>query len=341
MELDERSRQILNAIIFCYNKDASPVGSRTITKNFKLGISPATVRNAMADLEELGFLSQPHTSAGRVPTEKAYRYYVDQLMEGRSLSDEIGLNQDALPRTGDIRELLQETSRALSDATHYTALVMTPRFGTGRFKQIGFVRLKSCQVIAVSITEDGLLQSRILETEEDLSQTELDRLGAYLSHLYAGLSLQEVRKSVLMQMREVKDLYDHLMRQALDLAKKAMVNLEGGDLYVEGTTNILDLPEFADMETMKALLRLFNEKASMLKLLDKYLDAEGVRVFIGSENSLIGLSHCSLVLSNYRRGGRVLGTLGVLGPIRMEYSKVIPLVDSTAKRLSLLLEQGV
>jgi heat-inducible transcriptional repressor len=344
MELDERTREILKAIVLCYTKDAFPVGSRTITKNFNLGISPATVRNVMADLEDMGFLIQPHTSAGRVPTEKAYRYYVDHLVEEEwdaKIWKEYFSKEDVLQRTGDILGLLQETSRTLSLASHYTALVMTPRFGMGRFKQIGFVRMKRCQAMAISVTEDGLLQSRILETEEDFSQKQLNRIANHLNHLYGGVSLEEVRKDVLTQMREVKNLYDQLMAQAFALAKKAMINLEAGELYVEGTTNILDLPEFADAATMKGLLQIFNEKASMLKLLDSYLDAEGVQVFIGSENSLLGLSHCSLVVSNYRRGNRVLGTLGVLGPMRMEYSKVIPLVDSTAKRLSHLLDEMV
>jgi heat-inducible transcriptional repressor len=344
MELDGRTREILKAVIFCYTKDAFPVGSRTITKNFNLGISPATVRNVMADLEEMGFLIQPHTSAGRVPTEKAYRYYVDHLLEEErdsKILEERFTKEEFFPRTGAMLELLQETSRTLSQASRYTALVMTPRFGLGRFKQIGFVRLKRCQVMAISVTEDGLLQSRILETEEEFSQKQLNRIANHLNQLYGGLSLEEVRRDVLMQMREVKDLYDQMMAQALTLAKKAMVNLEAGDLYVEGTANILDLPEFADATTMKGLLNIFNEKASMLKLLDTYLDAEGVQVFIGSENPLLGLSHFSLVVSNYRRGSQVLGTLGVLGPIRMEYSKVIPLVDSTAKRLSHLLEEMV
>jgi heat-inducible transcriptional repressor len=344
MELDGRTREILKAIVLCYTKDVFPVGSRTITKNFNLGISPATVRNVMADLEDMGFLIQPHTSAGRVPTEKAYRYYVDHLIEEEwdsKIWKEYFSKEDSLQRTGDILGLLQETSRTLSLASHYTALVMTPRFGMGRFKQIGFVRMKRCQVMAISVTEDGLLQSRILETEEDFTQKQLNRIAKHLNHLYGGLSLEEVRRDVLTQMREVKDLYNQLMAQALTLAKKAMVNLEAGELYVEGTTNILDLPEFADAATMKGLLQIFNEKASMLKLLDSYLDAEGVQVFIGSENSLLGLSHCSLVVSNYRRGNQVLGTLGVLGPMRMEYSKVIPLVESTAKRLSHLLEEMV
>jgi len=341
MDLDGRSREILKAIVLCHTKDAFPVGSRTITKNFNLGISPATVRNVMADLEELGYLSQPHTSAGRVPTEKAYRFYVDHLMGEEQAPDDRLLSDGVLPGIRSLPELLQETSRRLSSISHYAALVVTPRFLTGRFKQIDFIRLKKGEVMGISVTEDGQLQSRIFQTEEEFSQKQLNRISEHLNRLYSGLSLQEVRQKTLVQMQEMKNLYDHLMSQALGLAREAMADLEEGDLYVEGTVNILDLPEFADLDTLKGLLRLFNEKVSMLRLLDTYLEAGGVQVFIGSENHLLGLNPCSLVVSNYRRGDQVLGTLGVLGPIRMDYAKVIPLVDSTAKQLSQYLEEMV
>jgi len=341
MDLDRRSREILKAVVFCHIKDAFPVSSGTISKSFNLGISAATVRNVMASLEESGYLYQPHTSAGRVPTEKAYRFYVDHLMTEGHVTDERWAKERTPPRAHNVRELLQETSRKLSTVSHYAALVMTPRFLSGRFKQIAFVRLKRGQIIGISVTQDGQLQNRILETEEDFSQKQLDRISEHLNNLYSGLSLDEVRQKTLVQMQEVKHLYDHLLNQALGLARKVMSHSEEGELYVEGTVNILDLPEFANVETLKGLLRLFDEKVSMLRLLDTYLGAQGVQVFIGSENSLLGLNHCSLVVSNYRRGDQVVGTLGVLGPIRMEYAKVIPLVDLTAKELSDHLEEMV
>lgn len=343
MGLDGRSHDILKAIIFFYTKDGLPVGSRTVANSLRLGISPATVRNVMADLEESGYLNQPHTSAGRIPTEKAYRYYVDCLLNEDLPSRERSrpLDGGGIPRTHDLRILLQDTSRALSEITHCAALVMSPRWETARFKQIEFIPLKKNQLLAISVTEEGLLQSRILEVGEDFSPKQLNRIAAFLNERYSGQSLREVQREILSQMTEVKHLYDRWMPQALELAKRAMSDLGGGELYVEGAANILDLPELTDLETIKGMLGLFQEKASILKLLDRYLETERVQVYIGSENTLLGLNHCSLVLSNYRRGNQPLGTLGVLGPIRMEYEKVIPLVSHTADRLSDMLESIV
>jgi len=345
MELDDRSKEILKAIVLFYIKTAFPVGSQTISQNHDFGISPATIRNIMADLEEQGFLAQPHASAGRIPTEKGYRFYVDTLLkkgEFRTEREEIFQQTEKLVKREDIRALLQDTSKLLSDLTRYMAIVTVPKFSSARMKHIEFIRLRKNCVMTVSVSEEGFIQNKFFEVPEDLSQRELNKISDYLNTLCGGMTLQEVRRKLLGQMQKMKDLYDHLRGEALELTRRAMDSSPGeeGELYMDGTTHMLDLPDFADFRVMRGLLTAFEEKTMIVKLLDKYLGSDGVQVFIGAENPFLGDHHCSLVVSQYKRGDQVLGALGVIGPTRMEYSKVIPLVDSAAKQVSRLLEES-
>lgn len=345
MELDDRSKEILKAIVLFYIKTAFPVGSQTISQNHDFGISPATIRNIMADLEEQGFLAQPHASAGRIPTEKGYRFYVDTLLKkGEFLKDreEIFQQTEKLVKREDIRALLQDTSKLLSDLTRYMAIVTVPKFSSARMKHIEFIRLRKNCVMTVSVSEEGFIQNKFFEVPEDLSQGELNKISDYLNTLCGGMTLQEVRRKLLSQMQKMKDLYDHLRGEALELTRRAMDSSPGeeGELYMDGTTHMLDLPDFADFRVMRGLLTAFEEKTMIVQLLDQYLGSDGVQVFIGAENSFLGDHHCSLVVSQYKRGDQVLGSLGVIGPTRMEYSKVIPLVDSAAKQVSRLLEES-
>jgi len=344
MDLDDRSREILKAIVLFYIKTAFPVGSQTISQNHDFGISPATIRNIMADLEEQGFLAQPHASAGRIPTEKGYRFYVDTLLnKGEFLKDpdEIFQQTEKLIKREDIRTLLQDTSKLLSDLTRYMAIVSVPKFSAARIKHIEFIRLRKNCVMTVSVSEEGFIQNKFFEVAEDLSQSELNKISDYLNTLYGGMTLQEVRWKLLSQIQKMKDLYDHLRGEALELTRRAMDSAPTeGDLYMDGATHILDLPDFADFRVMRGLLTAFEEKTLIVQLLDKYLGSEGVQVFIGAENPFLGDHHCSLVVSQYKRGDQVLGVLGVIGPTRMEYSKVISLVDSAAKQVSRLLEES-
>lgn len=342
MELKERSQQVLKAVILSYIKVAYPIGSRTITESYQFGLCPATIRNIMAELEEMGYLSQPHTSAGRIPTEKGYRFYIDYLTSiGRPQEQEFGFLEESrlAPKREDLKELLQETSQLLSFLSHYAGIVMAPNLSNTLFERLEFMKLQRDHLLVILVTQDGFIQNRIIEVTEDLRQEDLDRIALYLNEQFSGLDLQEVRRRLLHQMGEEKELYDRMLSKAIELGQKALSAQPESDLYLGGTANILNLPEFADLEKMKALFRAFEEKAVIVKLLNKCLDAEGVHVFIGSENENAGMEHCSLVVSNYKRGNRILGTLGVIGPTRMEYERVIPLVDHTAKLLTRLLEQ--
>jgi heat-inducible transcriptional repressor len=335
MELTSRDQDILRATILCYIRTAAPVGSRTLTKIAELGLSPATIRNVMADLEDMGYLVQPHTSAGRIPTEKAYRLYVNHLMAtppSRSPA-ETGLARLRLAPSEDVKDTLQEASRLLSLLSHYSGVVVIPRFSTLRLDRVEFVRLGGRHLLAIFVSEDGFIQQRQVEMEREPTADQLRQLAEEINTRFRGHDLHAIRAMLLDEMREHKRQYDQLMQQLIDATPDAL-NHQPDDLYVGGKTNILNLPEFADVEKMKALFKTFEEKYLMMSVIDQSLTTVGVRVLIGSDNAGLGVNDLSLVLANYRCGEHTYGTLGVLGPTRMEYDRIIPLVDRFATLLS-------
>ncbi|MBI3595815.1 MAG: heat-inducible transcription repressor HrcA [Nitrospirae bacterium] len=343
MELNERSRKVLNAVVLSYIERASPVGSQTVTKKFSFGLSPATIRNIMAELEEMGYLLQPHTSAGRIPTSKGYRLYVDELMEEEqpSIFDEDFLEGTYLGlKREDPHALLQETTRMLSLLSHYAGIVLAPKVSKARLDRLEFILVRKGHALIVQVSKDGLVQHRMIDVDPELTQKDLTRISAFLNEKFSGLSLDEIRRRLVKEMEAEKELYNRLLQKASELGQKALAEQPEEELYVVGTSNILNLPEFTEnLEKMKALFKTFEEKAVILKLLNHCLETEGVQIFIGSESSVPGIEDFSLVVASYRGGDDIGGTLGVIGPTRMEYSRVIPLVDHTAKLLSRLLDQ--
>lgn len=341
--LSERSRHILEAIIEDYIATAEPVGSRTITRRHGISLSPATVRNVMADLEEMGLLTSPHTSAGRIPTEKAYRLYVDSLLEVRGIAPEerdmIGRQCNLSGR--DVGSVLKETSRMLSFLSHYTGVVVAPRFASNLFRQIEFVKLGGRRVLAILVSRSGVVQNRIIESDEELGTDDLVRMANYLNDLLSGLTIAEVRNRIREEMLTEKARYDAMLARALKLSEQTFGGGETGgesDLFIEGQSNILSQPEFSDIERMREVFHAFEEKGQLLELLDRCVDAEGVQIFIGAETHLHQMSGMSLITSTYMTGRDTIGVLGVIGPTRMGYGKVIPIVDYTAKLVSRLLE---
>ncbi len=338
--LSERMRRVLEFIIEDYIQTAEPVGSRITSKKSNLNLSAATIRNIMADLEEMGLLYQPHHSAGRIPTERGLRFYVDYILNIHELSSG---EQDRIKSNypGDYVEgvdLFRETSRILSLASQYLGVVWVPRMNLAVLQHIEFVKMRGRFVLALFISTNGLVQNRIVEVEEDFSQPELDHLSDYMNQLLAGLTLHQVRDKLVEQMELEKNTYDHLLEQALKLSEKAFSPTGEADVFIEGRTNMLSEPEFANLPEMRALFRAFEEKATMVRLLDQCMDPKGVQISIGSENPIGQIETCSLITSTYSCRGEVLGALGVIGPRRMNYSKVIPLVDYTAKLLTKILE---
>jgi len=332
--LTERDRRVLQAIITDYIQTAQPVGSRIVSKKYRMGLSPATIRNVMADLEELGFLIQPHTSAGRVPTDKAYRFFVDTILNMRRLNlEEKGNIEKGLLLEGDpdINEVMKRASHLLSLLSKQTGVVLAPRFGSKIFKHIEFIRLRDRRILVIIVSRTGEVQNKLIQADEEMSQDELDKYSRYLSEIMGGLSLAEAKQKIVEEMKKEKVLFDNLMYRALQLSQKALEDEGEGDLFIEGKTNIMQSPEFADMEKMRGLLEAFEEKTKIVKLLDKALSAQGIQIFIGAENELHEMINCSIVAAPYSRENYTLGTLGVIGPTRMDYSNIIPVVDYTAR----------
>ncbi|TNF48225.1 MAG: heat-inducible transcription repressor HrcA [Deltaproteobacteria bacterium] len=339
-KLTDRGQTILEAIIEEYIATAQPVGSKALTQNQGIKLSPASVRNVMAELEELGYLVSPHTSAGRIPTEKGYRFYVDTILRvsemDRRQKDRIELQyrQQGLQMT----DMLREASRTLSSISHYTGLVMVPRLKATIFRHIEFVKLSQRLILAVFVTQSGLVQNKLVEVDEDLSPRELEKITNYLNQTMNGLSIQDVRTRIITEMAQEKALYDQLMRRAFTLSSAALVDESNGDVIIEGTSRFLEQPEFSDLDCMKRIVQTFEQKSALVELLDRGLESKGVQVIIGSETEHTELSDCSLITAAYSGKRGTLGTLGVIGPNRMPYATIIPIVDYTASLISRLLD---
>ena len=260
--MTERDRKVLQAIIMNYIQTAQPVGSRIVSKKSKMGLSPATIRNVMADLEEIGFLVQPHTSAGRVPTDRAFRFYVDSILNMRRLTPEEreqiekSLQEESLG----INEIMKRTSHLLSLLSRQTGVILAPRFGSKIFKHLEFIKLRDKRLLVIIVSKTGEVQNKVIEADEELYQDELDKYGRYLTEIMGGLSLTEAKHKIMEELKKEKVLFDKLMYRALQLSQKALEDEGEGNLFIEGTTNIMQSPEFADMEKMRVLIQAFEEK---------------------------------------------------------------------------------
>lgn len=334
----ERQHEILMALIRFYIGTAEPVGSKTLVQRRQLDISPATVRTVLAQLEEEGYLSQPHTSAGRIPTEKAYRYYVNHLLGQRFTDTRDHANRILLALrgfSGGVEDLLKWTSRALSDMSRYAGIVLPPSRVGSLFKKVTFVRINRESVLTVLVSVSGVTRNKLVRTDEDLSQKALDSMSAYLNQRFSGLSLEEMRRRVEEDLKKDIESFDLFMKAALHLGKRMFDGPDNDDVYVEGGSRFLDMPEFmTDLEGMRGIFRLFEEKRGLVALLDQTIRARDMRVFIGSETGMAEMKGMSLVVSTYGREAGPLGAVGVMGPSRMDYNQVIPLVREAAKAVS-------
>ncbi|TES85686.1 heat-inducible transcription repressor HrcA [Candidatus Aerophobetes bacterium] len=335
----KRNKIILQTIVEQYTATAEPVGSKKIAKMHNLNLSPATIRSVMADLEDMGYLTQPHTSAGRIPTDKGFRFYVDSLLEVRGLSyaEKEKIKNQYQQEQMDINEVIKNTSCILSLLSQYAGLIMVPKLTNTVFKHIHFIKLKEHLILAIFVSKSGIVQNKIVGFQERITQEELDKITKYINELLTDLTLRELKKKIVQEMKKEKVLYDQLLSKALRLSKQVLDSEKESEIYIEGKTNILEQPEFADLEKMKAISKAFEEKNLLIKLLDKTMDREGIQVFIGFESECEEIQDCSLVASSYGSERYGLGTLGVLGPTRMDYSRVIPLVGYTAKSISRVL----
>lgn len=338
IDLDPREREILRSVIRAHVLTGEPIGSRTVSKGAGLDLSPATIRNIMSDLEARGLLVQPHASAGRLPTDRAYRFYVDNLMAPPRVSaQQQHLIDEALLRSrGEITELLAEACRQLSRFSHHVGVVLAPELKRIVVEHIEFVRLEGPRLVAILVDRSGVVHNRILETPDPYDQDELDRIGRRLSEDYAGVTLPEMRDAIAMRLQEERAAYDRLLARELELGRRAVeTDPTAQEVFVEGASNLIGAPEFEDIERARELLRTLEEKGRLLGILGHVLDRdEGVQVVIGGESRAPGLADLAVVASKYRSGDRVLGTVGIVGPMRMEYARTIALVDHLARVLT-------
>jgi heat-inducible transcriptional repressor len=340
--MDERATQVLRYIVEDYIATAEPVGSRTISKKMGQALSPATIRNIMADLEEMGFLAQPHTSAGRAPTAAGFRYYIDHLILLRSVEQgEVDqLNLAAGEGGAPADELVRQVSRLLSNLTHQASVVIVSRPDQQRLRSVGLMRAAVDKILLVAVMEGGLVQHRLIEGEADQTGDELEKINAYLNGIAEGLTLPQLRARILSELQKERARYDRVMQRALTMGARALADSGSGEVYVEGRANILDQPEFAeDVQRLKRILRAFEEKSVIFRLLDRAMDREAIQVSIGAENLVEDLGDVSVVASGYRQGASAVGSIGLIGPVRMDYSRVIPLVKYTASLLTTMFGQ--
>jgi len=339
--LDDRGAQVLRLVVEDYIETAEPVGSRTISKRMRQALSPATIRNIMADLEEMGYLCQPHTSAGRIPTGTGFRYYVNYLLARRQLARS---DRDLLRKVGESEvagadDVVRHASRLLSTLSRHACVVVVSRFSHQALRSISLLRAASDKILLVAVLQGGWVQHRLIEDEPGLTTDELEKINAYLNDMAVGLTLPQLRVKILNEMRREKVRYDSLMRRALALGSKAIADSLPGEVYIEGRANILDQPEFVDdVQKLKRILHAFEEKGTILRLLDSALESDAIQVSIGSENPVEELPEISVVSSGYHQGETAMGSIGLIGPVRMDYSRVIPLVEYTARLLSSVLE---
>ncbi|MDH4163698.1 MAG: heat-inducible transcriptional repressor HrcA [Nitrospirota bacterium] len=339
MDLNERAKKVLQAVIDNYIQTGAPVGSAVLARSYDFSLSSATLRNIMADLEELGYLTHPHTSAGRVPTDKGYRYYIDALISVEHDTAGISrqMEQAAVLQSGEIGQLMEEASHFLAKLSHHTGVVVAPAEPEGRYKHIEFVRLRGNQVLIIFVTNTGAVLNKLVEMDETVPQHELNAFSSYLDEELEQHSLSEVRQRLVERLREEKAGFFRLLEQT-HRASQEVRERDSDKVYIGGASQIFDSPEFADIEKMRSLFRAFEDRYKLVKLLDKTSAAEGIKVFIGSENPFFEMQGCSLVVGNYQ-AGNVVGTLGVIGPVRMQYRQVIQVVDYTSRLLSRILDE--
>lgn len=337
--LTPRAENLLKTLIERYISDGQPVGSRTLAKELGNELSPATIRNVMADLEELGLIRAPHTSAGRIPTARGYRVFVDTLLKVRPLDklgkEEVSRLEGEITAAPDSNQMMESASSLLSQITRMAGIVMVPRQEQVAMRQIEFLQLSANRVLAILVTRDGRVHNRIIVTDRAYSPAELVEAANYFNEAYSGRPLTEVKQALLAAMQQDSDAVQRAMRTAMSMAQQMFSETGEGPagLVVSGESNLLEVPELGDVRKLRRLFDTFNTKRDLLHLLDQCLRTDGVQIFIGQESGYQALEECSVVAAPYQMDGRVVGMLGVVGPTRMPYAQVIQIVDVTARLL--------
>lgn len=340
-ELNERAQLLLKNLVEHYIRDGQPVGSRTLSRESSMGLSPASIRNVMADLEDLGLIHSPYTSAGRVPTIKGYRLFVDSLLTIQPLDKGLVSGwKRRLHDSHDPDKLLASASRQLSEVTAMAGVVMLPRREQLSLRQVEFLPLSHNRVLVILVVNEREVQNRIIQTDRNYSAAELQQIANYLNQLCAGQDMRRVRQRLLSELDDTRSSMNQMMADAIAMAQQAFGDEDEEEgLLLAGQTNLMSYEEMGNMDKLRKLFDAFNRKRDILQLLDQSLHADGVQIFIGEESGYDVLDECSVVASPYRVDGKVVGVLGVIGPTRMAYDRVIPIVDVTAQLLGSSLNQ--
>lgn len=343
MPLPDREREVLTTIIEAYIASALPVGSRAVSKQSVLGLSPASIRNIMADLTDAGYLAQPHTSAGRVPTAKAFRFYLDTVMRPAQVPEaERRRIADDLSTAGlEVGDMLRRASRLLAGLSLQVAMVVVPKESAARWKRIDFSLLNAGLVMVVLVLQGGLVRTRVIETDPDVTADNLVSYANYLNDLFADMTVAEARLRLVAELEQARRSLSALCRRALSMARVAVEQARepSVEVFVDGTPNILSQPEFTDAEHMREVMRVLEERTILLKLLDKTANELKTVITIGGESDQAVLAELGVITAPYGTGGSPLGAIGVIGPLRMDYAKLVPVVNCTADTLTRLLDR--
>lgn len=348
--LSKRDQDVLEILISDYIASASPVGSKAISKKHKGNLSPATIRNIMAELERIGLLTQPHTSSGRVPTAKGLRYYVDSILKCEDLGS-VALGsvtfdeseKDKLARlnrisdSDNMNDIIENVSRVISEISHYVGLITIPARDRIVFKQLEFMPLSSRRLLGIFVSREGFVQNKIIDVTEDYTLLDIERINRYCNSAFLGLTLEDAHAKIASELKAAEADYDNLLIKALFFSNELFLSVPNDEVVINGTSELFNLPEFKDTLAMRDLMDVLKEKKQILHILTRCGETDGVNIFIGSEslkdktkeNQI--MESVSIVSAPYKRGKSVLGSIGVIGPVRMDYSRVVPIVNFTAK----------
>ena len=326
--LDDRAKVLLKALVERYIADGQPVGSRTLARATGIELSPATIRNVMSDLEELGLIASPHTSAGRVPTSRGYRLFVDTMLT----ADREQLHTPSLV-ADQPQKVITNAANLLSDLSQFVGVVIAPR-RSSVFRHIEFLRLSERRLLVIIVSPEGDVQNRVLFTESDYSTSQLTEASNYLNHHFAGMAIEHVREKLLAEVESLRGEIATLMQAAVQVSTEALTQPQD-DVVISGERNLLSVSDFSsDMGQLRRAFDLFEQKAQLVRLLDISAQAEGVRIYIGGDSQIVPMEELSVVSASYEIDGQVVGTLGVIGPTRMAYDRMIQIVDITSKLVS-------
>ena len=338
IHISEKAQMVLKSLVERYIADGLPVGSKTLAAESKVTVSSATVRNIMADLEDKGYVTSPHTSAGRIPTAQGYRFFVDSLLDMAPLgSQDLAQMQRQLDPDWSTQQLVQSTSSILSNITQMAGLVTIPRRDQVTLRHVEFLSLNANRVLVILVLADHEVQNRIIYTNEAYTEIQLKEASNFINQSFTGRSLGRIREQLINAMKSDRENLNGLMVTTLEVAEKAFEQEEAGDYVMAGQENLVEISPGQPLEDIRNLFKAFSLKGDILHLLDRCLEGDGVQLFIGQESGYELLDECSVVISPYRVEGQLLGVLGVIGPTRMAYQRVIPVVDATARLLSAVL----